>query len=235
MPRARRQWTTIRSDIRQILRETDSTTSFWTDAQLLIYANTMIDRRVMQLASLDENWVVDEYETNLVSGQRDYTLPEGTGRVIRVNLVYTQGGQTIEREIPRREQIGETVIHGTGNTDIATYYPTYRLQGPLLALEPWPEFALTGGLRIDLEVAPDRLVNDTDYLDRRFPDVFESLLTLDVAIFALAVEHSQGDSPDNYLNHLRGLQAEYEAIFLDYAQERTQGIVAGRGFHLNDG
>lgn len=235
MPRTRRAWSTIRSDIRQILRETDSTTSFWTDAQLLIYANMMIDRRVMQLATLDEGWVVDEYETDLVSGQRDYTLPEGTGRVIRVVLTYTEGGSTIEREVPRREQIGETVIHGSGSTDVATYYPTYRLQGPLLVLEPWPQFAATGGLRIDLELAPARLSADGDFVDRRFPDVFETLLTLDVAIFALAVEHSQGDSPDNYLNHLRGLQAEYEAIFLDYAQERTQGIVAGRGFHLNDG
>jgi hypothetical protein len=231
MPRARRQWSALRAEIYTLLRETEGA-SFWTPAQLLVLFNSALDHRVMQLATLDEGWVTDEYETDLVEDQREYPLPEGAGRVKRVVIQHTTGGVKHERECHRDEQWGKNVYHGIGATSIESYHPTFRLQGNLIVLEPKPEFGATDGLRIDLELAPDRLSQDSSKIDLRFPDVMETLLVYDTVILALKMEHSLGRLPEDYLNHLMSFQKEYEAAFIDYCTDRTEGRFFGQPYRL---
>jgi hypothetical protein len=233
MPRARREWSVLRDEVRLLLRETDATNSYWSNALLLNLANSAIDLRVMQLAAIDEGWVTDEATPlDLVSGTKTVTLPEGAGRVKRVVLVWTEGGHTYEVPLIREENWSTPVVHGVGSSSVAGYRPTYRLVGNLLVLEPAPKFSLTGAIRLDLESAPARLSADNSKLDLRFPDVMETLIIYDTALLALAVEQSQGNLPEDYVNHLRGFQTTYEAAFLEYATDRTEGRVFGRGYAL---
>lgn len=234
MSRARRAWSTLRdSHIRVLLRETTAATSFWSDAQLLAMFNDSLDRRVMQLATLDEGWVTDQKTTGLVANQREYTAPEGTGRVKRVSLKYTLGANTIEMPLARREYWSDPVVHTTGSpATIEGYRPTYQLQGNLVILEPAPGFTLAGALLIDVEDAPSRIAADADKIDLRFPDVMETLLVYDTVILALAMEHSMGNLPEDYVNQIKEFRDSMEGIFLDYCSDRTEGLVCGRPFRL---
>jgi hypothetical protein len=199
----------------------------------LVLFNSAMDRRVMQLATLDEGWVTDQRLAALVANQREYPLPEGTGRVKRVSLKWTEGSHTFEVPLERREYWNDAVVHTAGvPSTINMYRPTYQLQGNLIVLEPAPGFALADGLMIDTEDAPARLAADSDKLDLRFPDVMETLLIYDTVVLALAIEHSQGNLPENYVNHIRSFRDELEAIFLDYCSDRTEGMVRGRPFRL---
>lgn len=235
MPRTRRAWSAIRTDIRTLLRETDSAASFWTNAELLLYFNACIDNRVQQLAVLDEGWVTDQWTADLVANQREYPVPEGAGRIKRVSLKFTLGASTIEIPLDRDEKWARAVVHTTGVPgSIEQYRPTYQLQGNLIILEPAPGFALNEALMIDLESAPARLSADGDMLDYRFPDVMETLLIYDTAVMALDVEHAQGNTPEGYINHIRSFRDKYENVFLEYCSDRTEGRVIGQRFRLGD-
>lgn len=234
MPRSRRAWSVLRdSEIRVLLRETTAATSFWTDAQLLILFNSALDRRVMQLATLDEGWVTDQWTTSLVANQREYPLPEGAGRIKRVSLKWTEGNRTYEVPLERNEYWQDGVVHVTGTPgSINSYRPTFQLQGNLLILEPAPGFTLAASLMIDLESAPARISVDADKIDLRFPDVMETLLVYDTVVLALAMEHSMGNLPEDYVNQLKEFRDSMEGIFLDYCSDRTEGMVRGRPFRL---
>lgn len=234
MSRARRAWSTIRSEIRTLLRETDSSASFWTDALLLNLFNDCMDLRVMQLAMVDEGWVTDQVYTSLVADQREYPLPEGAGRVKKVALTFTSGGVTRERELRRDDRWGKEIVHGAGGESIEAYFPTYQLQANLILLEPKPAFSLASALQIDMESAPARLAADADKLDLRFPDVMETLLKYDTALLALAVEQTQGNLPADYVNHLRGFQQRFEQEFQEYITDRSEGEVVGQPFRQGD-
>jgi len=233
MARARRPWSDLRSEIRALLRETDSSVSFWSDTLLLSMFNACMDRRVMQLAMIDEGWVTDQTCTDLVSGQREYTLPEGAGRIKQVTLKYTIAGRRVEVDLVRNDQWG-TIITNDSTTSISDYRPTYQLIANLLILEPEPKFSLVGALQIDLESAPARLAGDSDKLDLRFPDVMEVLLIYDCAVLALSQENSQSNQPDGYTAALQGFQQEFAGNFLEYATDRTEGLVFGRPYRQGD-
>jgi len=233
MPRSRRAWSTMRdSDIRVLLRETVAATSFWSDAQLLLLFNAAMDLRVMQAAMVDEGWMTDQYTSGLVADQREYPLPEGAGRVKRVSLKWTDGSVTRETPLDRNDQWGQNVTHVAGSPgSISSYHPTYQLQANLILLEPSPGFTRAASLMIDLESAPARLSADADKLDLRWPDVAETLLIYDTVILALAMEHSQGGTEADYVNHLRGFQREFESAFMEYITDRTEGRTFGQPFN----
>lgn len=189
----------------------------------------------MQLATLDEGWVTDQYYANLVADQREYPVPEGAGRIKRVSLLWTRGQTTWEVPLERREYWGEPVAHTAGQGSIDTYRPTYQLQGNLIILEPAPGFAQSNALMIDLELAPNRLTGDADEIDLRFPDVMETLLTYDTAVMALQIEKSQDGARDavgEIMDDIRGFQRRYENMFIDYCTDRTEGVVRGRPYKL---
>jgi hypothetical protein len=85
---------------------------------------------------------------------------------------------------------------------------------------------------IDAEDAPARLAADGDMIDLSFPDIMETLLVYDTVVLALAMEHSMGNLPEDYTNQIKEFRDAFEAIFLDYCSDRTEGFVRGRPFRL---
>lgn len=234
MPRTRRQWSALRTEIRRLLRETDSSTSYWSDALLLDLANQCLDRLFMQLVNADEGWLTSEETQDILEDTREYAIPEGVGRLKRVVIVRDEGGD-YEVPLARDEKWGSAVHHSDSASLNHGAYPTYRIVGNNVVLEPKPRETITDGLRLEGEAAPPRLTGDSSTLAAGLPtDVMETVLIYDVVVAALAVEASQGDLPETYVNHLVTHKAAIDAQWRDYIERRSAGRVFGQPFRLGD-
>lgn len=235
MPRARRAWSTQRAEIRRLLRETTSATSFWSDTDLLDMYNQAMDLRAMQMMDVDEGWFTDRVETDLVANQKEYTLPEGTDRVLRVLLQWTSGGVTRETPLIRHERWSEAMatVPSVGNT-AGGVLPTYRLTGELILLEPPVTEARTDGLVIEIESLPARLTGDASKLDLKFPSMAETLLIYDVWDIAMGVEDAQGNVNPQARGRLSGFHRKVEAQFMELCASRTKGRFFSSAFNLGD-
>ena len=114
MPRTSRQWTAMRAEIRRLLRETTASLSYCDDTDLLDYFNQAIDLRTMDMADAHEGWVADVINADIVGSQKEYTLPEGTGRVKRVLLIFRNTPNTIEIPLSRNERWSEPLSTTSG-------------------------------------------------------------------------------------------------------------------------
>ena len=223
MPRARRDWTSMLADIRALLTETTSNAG-WSDTLLLQLFNECMDERVMDLAEQHEGWVTDRFPVNIVADQKEYALPEGTGRVKRILL---SGGTTYEVPLIRDERWSKA-MSSTGST------PTARLVGELIFLEPPPTEARTNGLIIEVESAPARLSAGGSKLDLRFPDALETLLILDTVVAAFEVEEAQGDEETYRRSGIEKRRDRYAAKFFEYTAERFFGRTFSDAYYLGD-
>jgi hypothetical protein len=234
MARARRAWSVLRAEVRNLLRETVTAESFWTDAELLVYVNQALDMRVMELAEQHEGWVTDAFTANIVANQVEYTLQEGIGRVKRVVMIVPVGDDTIEVPLRRAEHWDDAVYKPTVATTDSNVLPTYRLMGNLLMLEPPPTTAVTAGLRCEFELAPDRLTADDSKIAARFPNVMETLLIYDTWDIALGVEDAQGNVDEQIKGRLSQFHRKYESMFHAYTAERSFGKSFVTPYYLGD-
>lgn len=238
MARTRKQWSVLRATIRQMLRETVSAKSEWTDAQLLDYWNMSQDMRSMQLAEQYEGWTVDRVTADLVAGQSLYTWPEGAGRVLRVLLKDTRGTETTYLDLERDEHYGDDFMIATsaavGKDGLR---PTQRLMGELIVIEPPPSAAVTGGLILEMDNAPLDFTGDTSKVDLRFPIQIETLLVYDTVNLALAVEDHMGNSQaqdPRARSRFEMIRSDYESWWAEYIALRSQSRTFGQSFYLGD-
>lgn len=239
MTRLRRTWLDIRAAIRRLIRETDETAPWWPNALLLDLFNDAMDKRTMDLALSTEGWVTDEIVTNVVANQREYSLPEGVGRVKRVSIAKTLNGTTIEQPLRREERWGTALIsdESASGTDPYWDWPTYRLVGELIVLERPIGENITEGLRIDTESAFTRLSGDSSKLTIKFPAVLETLLKYDTAVAALHVESAQnvgGALNTRLTNELQIERDDLEVRWGLWIHARTEGRVFTEPYYLGD-
>ena len=235
MPRARRAWSTMRTELRRLLRETTAASSFWSDASLLDHFNQSMDLRVMQLAEAHEGWMTDTYDIDSIANQSEYAIPEGTGRIKRIMWVTQEGSATYETPLTRDERFDRPLYEpGTSNATGRWYKPTYRLKGEYLILEPAPSETVVDAIRIEPESAPARLAADGDKLDLRFPDVTETLLIYDSWDIAMGVEDAQGNTDEDVRGRLRVFHRKYEAAFLEFTALRSFGRIYSTPYNLGD-
>lgn len=231
MPRARRAWSAIKADIRRIIREETASLSFWDDTLVLQVFNECKDARDMQLADVHEGWVTTRHLADLVAGQKEYTLPEGAGRIKRILL----GFDNHETPLTRDESFSDPVYTAASVATGSGYQPTARLVANVIYLEPPPATARTNGLIIELEGATARLTGDGSKLDLAYPDFMETLLILDtvVALFEIEVsrfgENSAGQRWVSWVDRRRDF---YAALFQQFIETRFYGRTQSRGFHL---
>jgi len=234
MARARRAWSTIRDEVRTLLRETVTGDSYWSDAELLIYANLCQDMRVMQMVEAHEGWFTDRFEDDLVANQGEYTLPEGSDIVRRVLLKFPDTG--LEVPLVRNERWSDSVVNSSSGSvaDLGGAVPTYRLVGEVLLLEPAPTVSRTDGLVIEIEGLPARITADGSKFDLKFPSMFETLVTFDIWDVACGVEDAQGNVNQEVRGRLRSVHDRVAAAYLEAIQQRSYGRVFGRPYYLGD-
>lgn len=217
MPATRSQWSALRTRVRRLIRE--ETAGYWSDALLLDLFNDSQDHYAQMLMEQYEGWFTDTYQDDTVAGQNEYTLPEGTVKVLRVVMRFADGGSV--RRVPLREDdkwyTGST--ERTGAAGDNTSSGTYRFKGRLLYLQPAPPTSRTDGLEIDIACMPTRLDEDTDVIDDKWPLNAETLFVYDTACRAFAVEDAQAGGP---ASHLVAERDRLERQFFNSTARRAQ-------------
>lgn len=237
MARSRRQWSTLKAVIRRKLRETIAAKSYWSDTELLDYWNEAMDLRIMGLDLQHEGWCTQILKADLVANQREYSWPEGAGKLRKVFLIKTTGAVVERFRLDRDEKIDDGYIlsNTTATVGVTGWLPTYRMVGELILLEPAPTVSVTQGLELEGDFSAIFFDEDTDKLDLEFPVQLENLLIYDTCEQALAVEAAQGNLPNpESLTRMQRWHQRYEKIFDDWTATRTQGPTYGARHYWGD-
>jgi hypothetical protein len=169
--------------IRRFLHETDKDASFWTNDFLLRLFNSNYRRRWNQCVMAFEGYGVKVATRDIVADQSRYAWPPGFERLIKMELVRTDG-----RTVPIQRYERHESINYFPNTGGDNYYPTYRPIGSSFVLEPGPNETVSGGLRMEYQSLPAELCADGDQLHPDFPRSFDELIVLDTVVAALDSE-----------------------------------------------
>ncbi len=235
MARALRKWSALRSNVRDLIRDTGGGQSppvyHWSDGALLTFWNTALDLRFLQLAAEYEGWGVKEITTPLSTTSTVYDLPAGQDRVARVLLRFVNGSTTTDVPLERDEL-----------ADVASTKPkgsviSYRLLGDKLVLSSVPSNAPSGTLLVlEVEDAPPHFTDDNSALPADYPAALETVLVYDTALIALGSEQAAEGEADqaSYATSLARIRDELLARLNDYIMLRSRGVVAGRPFYLGD-
>jgi hypothetical protein len=181
--------------------------------------------------------VTDEYVTSIVADQREYTIPEGAGRIKRVSIVRVVDGADYEVVLNRNERWSGSIYHDDGVIlDVGDSPPSFRLVGELIYIEPTPREAITNGLRIDVESTVARLAAGTSKLSTKFPSVLETLLKYETALGAIRVEAAQGPTSqdEGHRNHLEAMRDEFLGPWFAFIEERTTARVFSTPMYFGD-
>lgn len=220
MARTRREWSDMRDEIRRHLRETDSSLSFWSDNNLLDFANLVKDQMEMQLQEAHEGYSNVRFTSDLVNGQTAYSLPEHASRVLRVMIVSSDG--LTETPLLRMERLGEATSQGSSFGGDG-YLPTYRIVDNQVFLEPAPPENRTDGFVVEIEAATARFVDDADKLPDSWPPTAESLFVMATVVMALDHEGAQSPLPQGLYSSYIRQRDSFEDQWLNYIATRSFG------------
>jgi len=200
--------------VRRYLRELDNTTSFWTDTLLLQLFNENYRLRCTELVMAYEGWFTLVASRDLTANKESYGLPDGAQRLLKLELIRTDGSRVPLKRYERHE----TTNPDTNNVASGdSYYPTFRPLAHGFVLEPPPVTTVTNGIRIEYTGLPASL-DTTDYIHPSFPALFETLLVLDTVCAALDAEglHELGPVPS-----IKALRATWEENWLRFIDNRV--------------
>ena len=223
-----RTFQNLKSGIRRYLRETNPSTSYWTDAFLAQLFNASYRRRCAQLIMAHEGWFVSIAVRDLVEDTAQYSFPSGFLRLMKIELVRSNGNTVPLRRWERHE--------GTNPADAAVgdqYTPNYRPLGNGFILEPSPQESVTNGIRIEFAGVPVELSADADTMHTSFPEIFEELVVLDTVVACFDAEGQQESGQVRSILRLRYEMEEDWVRFIDTRVIARQEIQPFRG-HYED-
>lgn len=164
----------IRTEIRKIIRDTDSTNYRWSDATL----NANIDMSHSKIASITK-CIPYRYTMDTVANQAEYIMPD---YFLEANeVLYLSGGDYVpltkrtENDLDLESELWRSA---TGTPEL--WYQRINYIG----LVPYPTVATVSGLRVDMARLPTAFTADSDI---PFDDVkdlyaFHSAIIYDVAM-----------------------------------------------------
>lgn len=200
---------------RRYVRELDTGNSFWTETFLTQLFNASYRRRCAQLIMAYEGFFHLVATRDIETGKESYGFPDGLQRLIKLEIVRSDGTRVPLRRFER---------HETPNPDNSTtgggdsYWPTFRPFSHGFVIEPPPIETVTNGLRLEYVGIPAFLSASGDTLHPSFPAIFEELLVLDTVCAALDAEglHELGPIPS-----IKTMRAEYEGDFERFVESRV--------------
>lgn len=198
--------------VRRYLKEADATKSHWSNDFIKQLFNTSYRRRSAQLHMAYEGYFTIVATRDLEGNQERYAWPSGFSRLLKMELVRSDG-----RTIPLERYERHLDVKHTPQTSGDTYKPTFRPIGSGFVLEPAPTEALVGGLRIEYLGIPEELTEDGDTLHSDFPTILDEMLVLDTAIAAFDQEGMQETGQFRTLLRLR---QEWEMDWERYIDNR---------------
>lgn len=214
MARAARSLVELEGDVYRHLKE-NAATSFWTPAHLRMVLNERKDFWEMRLHHKHEGFSTEVYTADIEADEPYYSLEKYVGRLKRVARLYP--AQKREVTLTRAERVSGSI---STRSVSALAIPTYRLVGRYIKLEPTPGEDVEGGLKIETEVASERLTADEDTLPADWPIFMETLLVLDTAQSLLDDEEAQDAESQFRSGFIRRLQ-EYKGQFDEWVHSRA--------------
>jgi len=204
----------FKARIRRYLRELNPETSFWTDTFIIELFNAAYRRRCAQMIMAYEGWFTNVATRDIENGKSTYGFPSGLQKVLKAELVRSDGKTVPIHAYNRHFESNPEEASGAGDQ----YYPTYRLIGNGLKLEPEPIEDVTDGLRIEYSGLPPYLEADGDSISSSFPEIFDELLVLDTVVAAMEAEgvHEAGPAPAIYR-----MRADFEWDFARFIETRA--------------
>lgn len=222
MPRSRRTLSSLFGDFSRHLREL-GVHKHWDEDTFLLFFNEEKDLLEMQLQGRHEGFSIETWVTDIVEEQSHYKIPTHVARVKQVLRVYP--GSSRVRPLVRDEQISTSRSTDSGSPNAV---PTYRMIDDYIVLSPTPSESVSGGLKIEAEVASDRLTSGST-VPTSFPIFAETLLVLRAVGRAWAQEESEDAERPIPRAFARRLQL-FEDEFASYTTTRTFGRNPGRRY-----
>jgi hypothetical protein len=202
----------LKTRTRDWLHERNPLTSRWSNNFLGSVINANYRRRCAQLVMAYEGYFTTIAVMDLVGEQARYAWPEGFERELKMEIVRSDG-TTIPIQRNERHNDSNPTAFGTADS----YLPSYRPVGSGFVLEPAPQEAMTGGLKLEFYGTPLKLVADDDQLHSDFPVSFEELIVLDSAVACLDQE---GLLESGVARTIIRLRAEFEIDFARFIDSR---------------
>lgn len=172
--------------IRKFLNESTSAKSRWDDDFLKHLFNTQYRKRCAELMMAHEGYFTIVATRDVVADQARYAWPSGFERLLKLELVRTDG-----RHVPIQREERHYHALQTANSGGDDWLPNYRPVGSGFVLEPASNTAITDGLRMEYTGLPVELTADNDMLHSDFPSIFDEILVLDTAVVAFDAEGIQ--------------------------------------------
>lgn len=201
--------------VRRYLRELNPDESFWGDAFLKQMFNASYRRRCSQLIMSYEGFFTLVATRDLTAGKASYGFPSGLQRLLKLELVRSDGATVPLQRWERHDEINpdpNSTITGD------SYLPHFRPIANGFVLEPTPQETVTDGLRIEYSGVPVFLNNSSDMLHPAFPEILDELVVLDTAVMALQAEgiHESGSAPT-----IARMRAEWELDWERFIEGRV--------------
>lgn len=186
--------------VRRYLRETNKNTSFWNQTFLEQLFNKSYLRRCGQLVMAYEGWFTNVATRDLVADKSRYGFPTGLQRLLKLELVRTDGSTIPLQRWERHDEVNPSSDNVTTGDQ---YLPNFRPLGNGFVLEPTPIETVDGGLRLEYTGLPATLSGDGDQLHPSFPEMYDELVVLDTVVTALYAEGLHEMGPSRAIARLR--------------------------------
>ena len=222
MPRARRSCSSLFGDFSRHLRELGSS-KHWDETTFLLLLNEEKDLLEMQLQMRHEGFSLETWTTSLVASQQHYQIPTHVNRIKRVLRFFTGSQRLVP--LTRNELVSTPTSTQSGSVNAVG---TYRMIDDYIVLDPIPSEAVANGLKIEAEVASERLTSGSD-IPTSFPIFSETLLVLRCMARAWAEEESEDATRPLPGYFVRRVEA-WENEFASYTTTRTYGRNPGVRF-----
>ena len=174
----------MRNRVRRWIHELQADNSFFSDTFIDQQINVAYRRRCAQLVMAFEGFFTNVATRDLVADQERYAWPPGFERLLKMELVRSNGNRSI---VMREERhYAPNVQSHTAGRD--SYCPSYRPLGGGFVLEPAPKEAVTDGLRLEYAGLPSLMEADGDSMHSDFPRSLDELVILDATVALLDSE-----------------------------------------------
>ena len=176
----------LRDRTRRWLHELAPGNSFWSDKFIDQQLNVSYRRRCANLVMAYEGYFTNVASRDLVADQERYAWPPGFERLMKMEIVRTDGTRI---PIERNERHYNVNFVQNANNGVDAFLPNYRSISGGFVLEPRPGETQTDGLRIEYHGLPALLSADGDSLHSDFPRSFDELIVLDSVVACMDSEN----------------------------------------------
>ncbi len=199
--------------VRRWIREETAAKSRFSTEFLQQIINTHDQLRAADLHQAYEGFFTFQGTRDLIADQTRYAWPSGFTKLLRMELVRSDG-----RRVPiQRHERHFGIFFPEGATGQDEYSPEYRPVGNGFLLEPPPQNTVVNGLFLEWNGVPTELSAAGDAIADDFPGMFVELVVLDSAVAAFDAE---GVQETGQLTTLLRLRQQWEEKWDRYIDTR---------------